>query len=113
MVQFSPECPFEVLIREDPERYQRGLGNGLFLQVIQGLSVQMEQIVPGTNGLTSAKIEEILREEIADWGNPDDTEGEASYLRDHPELATAAHNCELRIQMGLCSLHSMKVKVKD
>ena len=113
MVQFSPECPLETLIRNDPERYQKGLGSGVFLQVVQGLSGQMEQLVPGTNGLTPAKIEEILQEEIEDWGNPDDTEGEAGYLRDHPELATAAHDCELRIQAGLCALHSMKVKVWD
>lgn len=108
MAQICRECPVIQLREADRPKYQEGWDNGLFLQAIQGLSGQMVGAVRGTtNGLTEARIEEIRVGEVKSWQQSKGFE-EAEYLETHPELAKAVHDCELKIQLGECAMHSTR-----
>lgn len=102
---FSESCPIGDLVGENQDTYREGYENGLFLQVIQGLSGRMARRVPGTiAGLTPEAIEAIRLQEVKSWGSSE----ESQYLGDHPELAKAVHDCELRIQLGNCAAHQAR-----
>lgn len=109
MSQICKECPLVTLV-EGGDIDKEGLQNGLFLQVVQGLSGQMVNKVRGTkSGLTNEHIEEIRQKEVKSWGGDVDEAGnESSYLEANPSLAKGVHDCELQIQLGNCAIHSKK-----
>ncbi len=107
MGRICKECPIAQLVEGNRPKYSEGLENGLFLQAIQGLSGQLTTAVKGTKaGLTDERIEQIRQSEVKGWGIGTE---EADYLNSHPELAKATHDCELRVQLGECAIHSSVV----
>lgn len=111
MSRICQECPARQLVETDRPRYQEGWDNGLFLQAIQGLSGQMVEAVEGTAaGLTETRIEQIRQSEVQSWLRSGG-HSEAAYLNEHPELAKAVHDCELKIQLGECVMHSIRTNV--
>lgn len=108
MSRICKECPIAQLAETDMPKYEEGFQNGLFLQAIQGLSGQMVGLVRGTKaGLTDERIEEIRQEEVRSWGVGSE---EAVYLDQNPELAKAVHDCELKVRLGECAIHSIQTK---
>ena len=101
---FCPGCPIKDLCEQNKPKYDEGMENGLFGQVIQGLTGEMAEAVRGTKaGLTDERIEEIRQEDVESWGAGSEEE---DYLNANPELAKAVHDCEVKIQMGGCAVRS-------
>lgn len=97
--QFCNKCPVETCI---VKYFDKG-DQPLAINVAQGLSGAFATAVGGTKGLTDERIEEIRQEEIVSWDGAE----EAQALEDHPELARAVYECEVRITvLGDCALHT-------
>jgi hypothetical protein len=103
----GPECPVAVEGDGDSS-YREAIESGMFMQAIQGLSGTMTRHIEGTKaGLTDERIAELREKAAKAWGEGSE---EAEYTRNNPDLAKAVHDCELRIQMGECALHSLRKK---
>ncbi len=100
----NPECPVAVEGDGNPA-YRAGIDSGMFMQAIQGLSGVMGRHIEGTkDGLTDERIAQLQELSARKWGDSE----EADYTRNNPNLAKAVHDCELRIQMGDCAIHSLR-----
>lgn len=113
MYSICEVCPIRELVKSDRLRYEEGVKNGLLLNVSQGLSARIANAVQGTTaGIVKERIDQIRQLEVSSWKRSGGVE-EATYLNANPELAKAVHDCEVKIQLGGCAIHSTQSVSKE